>query len=330
MASPDRELAAAGHPAGTTALRDGGSALPKSEPTASDLPQASRSGGVSRGRSGGGEVGAELPELVIEPPRGWVGVNWGELWRYRELLYFLVWRDLKVRYKQTVLGVAWAVLQPTFQMVVFTIIFGRLAGLDSEGLPYPVFSYVALLPWLYFASGVSTAGMSLVSQQHLLTKVYFPRLFVPTSAIATCFVDFFLASVVFAVICLWYGVVPAWTVVLVPALLVILTVATLGLGYVLAAATVTYRDLRFVVPFLVQTLMYASPVVWSAAIVPERYQLLMALNPMYGVIDAFRAAVLGRQLHWDVLGVSTLSATALLVLGVLTFRRTEQRFADIA
>lgn len=279
-----------------------------------------------------GRVGSDAGgvELVIEPPKGWVGINWGELWRYRELLYFLVWRDFKVRYKQTVLGVAWAVLQPTFQMVVFTIIFGRLAGLDSEGLPYAVFSYVGLLPWLYFSSGVSTAGLSLVSQQHLLTKVYFPRLFVPTSAIGTCFVDFCLASVVFAGILAWYGVMPAWTVVLVPGLLVVLTMATLGLGYLLAAATVTYRDLRFIVPFLIQTLMYASPVVWSAAIVPERYQWLMALNPMYGVIDAFRAAVLGRELHWDLLGISTVSAGVLLAAGLVAFRRTEQRFADIA
>lgn len=281
------------------------------------------------GVAGGGAGGAP-PELVIEPPKGWIGLNWGELWRYRELLYFLVWRDFKVRYKQTVLGVAWAIVQPTFQMIVFTIIFGKMAGLDAEGLPYPVFSYLGLLPWMFFSAGVSTAGMSLVSQQHLLTKVYFPRLYVPTSAIGTCFVDFCLASVVFGGILAWFGILPAWTVVLVPVLLVVLSMATLGLGYLLASLTVTYRDLRFIVPFLIQTLMYASPVVWSAGIVPERFQLLMALNPMFGIIDAFRAAVLGRELQWDLLAVSALASVVLLVVGVLAFRRTEQRFADIA
>lgn len=276
------------------------------------------------------EGAAEVPELVIEPPKGWIGLDWGELWRYRELLYFLVWRDFKVRYKQTVLGVAWAIVQPVFQMVIFTIIFGRLAGIDSEGFPYAVFSYAALLPWMFFSAGAATAGLSLISQQHLLTKVYFPRLYVPTSAIGTCFVDFCLSSLVFAGIMVWFKIVPSWQMVLVPLLLVVLSMATLGLGYLLAALTVTYRDLRFVVPFLMQALMYVSPVVWPAGLIPEGFQLWAAINPMFGIIDAFRAAVLGRELQWDLLGVSTASAAALLVIGVLAFRRTEQRFADIA
>jgi lipopolysaccharide transport system permease protein len=293
--------------------------------------EVSVTGTVPAGQSALASTGtAELPELVIEPPRGWVGLNWAELYRYRELLYFLVWRDFTVRYKQTVLGVAWAIVQPTFQMVVFTIIFGRLAGLSSEGYPYAVFSYAALLPWQFFSSGVSTAGMSLVSQQHLMTKVYFPRLYVPTSAIGTCLVDFCLASLVFAGVLAWFGVVPSWQIVFVPLLLVAVAIATLGLGYWLAALTVTYRDLRFVVPFLMQALMYLSPVVYSAEIVPEAWRPVAAINPMYGLIDAFRSAIFGREWNFEILAISITSSVVLLVVGVLMFRRTEQRFADIA
>jgi len=269
-------------------------------------------------------------DLIIGPPKGWAGLNSAELYRYRELLYFMVWRDLKVRYKQTVLGVAWAVLQPVFQMVVFTIIFGRLAKLDSDGFPYAVFVFVALLPWQYFSTGVSTAGLSLVSQQHLMTKVYFPRLFVPTSAIGTCFVDFCLSSLVLCALLVWYQILPSWQVVFIVPLLAVVTMATLGMGYLLAALTVTYRDLRFVVPFLMQAMMYLSPVVFATSMVPVKWQWVMAINPMMGLIDGFRSAILGKDWNFVTLGVSTASAVLLLVVGLVWFRRTEQRFADIA
>ncbi len=273
---------------------------------------------------------AEMPELVIAAPKGWAGLDLDELIRYRELLYFMVWRDLKVRYKQTILGVAWAVLQPTFQMVVFTVIFGHLAKLDSDGYPYALFVMVGQMPWLYFSTGVGTASLSLVNQQNLLTKVYFPRLFVPASAIGTCLVDFAISSSVLAAVMLWYRAVPSWQVVFVPFLLFAVTLATLGLGFLMAALTVTYRDLRFIVPFMIQVLMYVSPVIYPVSIIPARYQWLAALNPMMGLIDGFRSAVLGKPWNLTTLGVSVAASVVLFVIGTMKFRSTERLFADIA
>jgi lipopolysaccharide transport system permease protein len=271
----------------------------------------------------------EPPGLLITPPKGWGGLGWVELVRYRELLYFMVWRDLKIRYKQTILGVAWAVIQPLFSVVVFSIIFGKLAGLSSEGFPFALFVFAGLLPWNFFSSGVSTAGVSLVSQQNLLTKVYFPRLFVPASAIGTCLVDFLIALVLFAALLVWYQVMPSWQVVFVPALLFFVVLATLGLGFLLSALTVTFRDLRFAIPFMMQALMYLSPVVYAVSIVPVEWHWVLAINPMAGLIDGFRSAILGKAWNFTTLGVSCLTSVILFMFGTYKFRKTEQKFADI-
>lgn len=271
----------------------------------------------------------EAPELVIEARKGWIPIDWRELAHYRELLYFLVWRDVKVRYKQTVLGAAWAILQPLFGMIVFTVIFGRLAQIPSDGLPYAVFVFSGLLPWTFFANGVTAAGQSLISQQHLLTKVYFPRLLMPTSAFGAPLVDLCIASGVFAIIMLCYGVAPAWTAVFLP-LLVVMTILTgLGAGYVLSALTVSYRDFRFVIPFLMQAWMYLSPVVYPVTLVPEKYRWLLALNPMAGVIDAYRSAILGTPWKPLPLLVSAAVAMGTFIFGLYYFRKVERRFADI-
>ncbi len=269
-------------------------------------------------------------ELVIRPRRGWIGIDWAELYRYRELLYFLIWRDVKVRYKQTVLGIAWAVLPPVFTMVVFTVVFGGFAQLPSEGLPYPVFTYAGLLPFTFFSNGVSQAGQSLINQQHLLTKVYFPRLFVPSSAIGSGVVDFAISFGVYACILAIYGVTPSWGIVFMPFLVVITILASLGLGYMLAALTVAYRDFRYVLPFLVQALMYISPVIWSVETVPSRYQWIFGLNPMTGVIDGFRSAVSGKPWNMTLISMAVLVSAALFAFGLFYFRKTERRFADIA
>ena len=273
---------------------------------------------------------ADPTELIIQPTRGWIGIDWGELLRYRELLYFLVWRDFKVRYKQTVLGVAWAVLQPVFNMVVFTIIFGKLANISSEGMPYAVFVYAGLLPWTFFSGGVNLAGLSLVNQQNLLTKIYFPRLFVPTASIGAGMVDMAISFGVFAIILLFYQTVPSWQIVFLPPLILLTVLATLGFGYTLAALTVSYRDFRFVVPFMLQAMMYLSPVIYPVSLVPGKWQWLLALNPMTGIIDAYRSAILGKPWNFTTLAVSTAATLVLFVFGLFYFRKTERKFADIA
>lgn len=273
---------------------------------------------------------AGVPETLIQPRHGWIGVNWRELAEYRELLFFLVWRDVKVRYKQTVLGVAWAVLQPVLTMVIFTFIFGRFAGIPSEGMPYAVFVYAGLLPWTFFSSGVTLSGLSLVNQQHLMTKVYFPRLFIPTAPIGGGLVDLSISFLVYGCILLAYGVTPSWGVVFVPLLVILTIMAALGFGLTLAALTVAYRDFRYVVPFMIQVMMYLSPVIYPVSIVPKRFQWVLALNPLAGIIDGFRSAILGKPWNLTTLGVSTVVAISLLTFSVFYFRRTERRFADIA
>lgn len=277
----------------------------------------------------------ELEEIVIEPRRGWLGVNRRELWRHRELLYFLVWRDVKVRYKQTVLGVSWAVLVPVLSMLVFTVIFGNFARL-RDTLPtglqnaYPVYVYAGLLPWLFFSNAISLGGLSLVNQQQLLTKVYFPRLFVPTATVGGGLVDMGLSFCVFLGLLAYYGIAPSMGIVFVPLLVVWTTFASLGIAYLLSALTVAYRDFKFVIPFMVQIWQFLSPVVYPSSMIPERYRWLLALNPLTGIIDGFRAALLGTPISWLSMGISALSAAALFSLGIMYFRQTERRFADIA
>jgi lipopolysaccharide transport system permease protein len=271
---------------------------------------------------------AGLPWVVIDPAEGRPLVEVRELWHYRDLLYFLTWRDISVRYKQTVLGFLWAILQPFLTMVVFAIFLGRLAGMPSDGVPYPVFSYLGLLPWTYFSGAVTRAGASVVGNAHLLTRVYFPRVFVPLSATLSALVDFAIASLVLGGLMAWYGIVPARTAALLLPLAALTTLAATGIGMWLAALNVRYRDVQYATPFLMQLWMFATPVVYPTSLVPAGWQPLFALNPMTGIIEAYRAAVLGTALDWVSLGISALSAVALAALGAWQFHRMEQSFAD--
>nr|WP_321465549.1 ABC transporter permease [uncultured Desulfobulbus sp.] len=271
-----------------------------------------------------------MNEILIRPSKGWINIDWAELYRYRELLMFLTWRDILVRYKQTVLGVAWAVLQPVFMMLVFTIIFGRLAKIDSLGLPYAVFVYAGLLPWTFFSTAVSQSSLSLVNQQNLLTKIYFPRLFVPSASVGAGLVDLAISFVVYGVILATHGIVPSAGVMWLPLLILLTILAALGFGYTLAALTVSYRDFRFLIPFMLQAMMYISPVIYPVKLVPSQYHWLLAINPMTGIIDAFRAAILGTPWNPTTLVVSTLVTIGLFLFGLFFFRKTERRFADIA
>ena len=285
----------------------------------------------------------EVVELVIEPHKGWIGVDWGELFRNRELLYFLVWRDIKVRYKQAVLGVGWAVLQPITQMLVFTLIFGIAARLNShlpKGLPYYVFVLSGLLPWQLFMTSLTAGGMSLVNQQHLLTKIYFPRLFIPTAVVGGALIDLGIASLLFGLLLLVKGIVPTWGALLLPLLLALTVMVALGMAYLLSALTVTYRDFRFLIPFMSQLWMWLSFVAFPPGMVDNsRWRWVLALNPMYPIIAAFRKILLGRfpglenshiGFHWNDLLVSGAFCVSIFVLGLFYFRRTERRFSDIA
>ena len=272
----------------------------------------------------------DIPELVIRARSGWVPIDWKELREHRELLYFLVWRDIKVRYKQTVLGVAWAVIQPIFGMVVFTIIFGNFARIPSDGMPYAVFVYAGLLPWTFFSNGVSQAGQSLVNQQHLLTKIYFPRLFVPAASFGVAAVDLAFSFGVLAGVMAFYRAAPSWGIIWLPGLVLLTAMAGLGIGLILAALTVSYRDFRFVIPFMLQAWMYLSPVVYPVTLVPEKYRWALALNPMAGIIDAYRSAILGTPWRLGTLAISAVVSVVVFAFGLFYFRRTERRFADIA
>ncbi len=273
---------------------------------------------------------APVHEVIIQPRRGWVPIDWRELWEHRELLGFMVQRDLKVRYKQTVLGLAWAVLQPTFSVLIFSVIFGAFAKIPSDGVPYPVFAFAGMLPWMLFSTAVTAGGQSLINQQHLLTKVYMPRMFIPAASIGTAVADFAIAFVVFLLLMLAYGRIPGPSIAAVPLLVGIAVTAALGASLLLSSLTVSYRDFRFVLPFMMQVWMYLSPVIYPVSMVPEKYQWILAINPMVGVIDGFRSACLGQPWNWDTLGISAGTAVGMLAIGLFYFRRTERRFADIA
>ena len=270
---------------------------------------------------------ASLPHIRIEPTQGWVALQLRELWRYRELLYFLTWRDIKVRYKQTVLGAAWAVIQPFMTMVVFSLFFGRLAQIPSDGIPYPIFSYAALVPWTFFANGLSQSSNSLVGSANLIKKVYFPRLAVPIATILSGVIDFVLA---FLVLLVFYGIVPTANVVWLPFFLLLALVTSLGAGLWLSAMNVQFRDVRYVVPFLVQLWLFATPIAYPSSIIPAPWRMLYAVNPMVGVVEGFRWALLGVETRpGPMVIVSALAAVALLVSGAFYFRRMEKTFADV-
>lgn len=272
----------------------------------------------------------EVRRLVIRPRSGWIAIDWRELWESRELLYFLVLRDVKVRYKQTVLGVAWAVLQPLFTMLIFTLIFGRFAKIPSDGVPYALFVFAGLLPWTFFSNNISQASMSLMNQQTLLTKIYLPRLFIPSSSIGSGLIDLLVSFGVFALLMIYYGVGLGPGVLAVPFLVLMTAAASLGIGLWLAALIVTYRDFRYVVPFLVQSWLYLSPVIYPVSMVPAKWQPLLAINPMAGIIDGFRSALLGLPWNYTTIGISSVSSLVLLAFGLGYFRKTERSFADVA
>ena len=275
-------------------------------------------------------AGPEVPVTVIEPVRGWVAVRLREVWQFRELLYFLIWRDVKVRYKQTILGAAWAVLQPFFTMLIFSVFFGRLAGMPSDGVPYPLFAYVALVPWTFFASGLTLSSNSLVANQALLRKVYFPRLVIPAAAVASGIIDFLIAFVVLIGLVLWYGMMPTANVVWLPALVLLALVTSLGGGLWFSALNVLYRDIQYIVPFLVQVWLYCTPIVYPSSLIPERWRALYAINPMVGVVEGFRWALLDTDTApGAMILVSAAAAVALLVSGLFFFRRMERSFSDV-
>ena len=271
----------------------------------------------------------DKPLITIEPGKKWVPLNLRDIWTNRELLYFLTWRDVKVRYKQTALGAAWAILQPVFMMLIFSLFFGRVAGVASEGLPYPLFAFAGLVPWTFFANSVSLSGNSVVTNAGLITKVYFPRMMVPAAAVLAGLVDFALAFVVLIGLMFYYGVGLTANILMLPVLVVLTALFALGVGMWLAALNVKYRDVRFVLPFLIQIWLFVSSVIIPSSAVPERWRWLLALNPMSGIIEGYRAALLGRAFDWPTLATAAAITLGVLVYSAYTFRRMEKSFADI-
>ena len=275
---------------------------------------------------------AELPEeplVIIEPNKAWGLLDLRDLWAFRELLYFLTWRDVKVRYKQTQLGIAWAILQPLCTMLVFTLFFGRLAGIPSDNIPYPLFAYSGLLAWTFFSNAITSSGNSLVGSTHLITKVYFPRMIIPGAAVAAGLVDFAIACVILVMLMVYYGVLVTLNILLFPVVVLLTTLFALGMGMWLSALTVKYRDVRFAVPFLIQLWMFVSPVIYPASFLPAKFRWLFSLNPMTGIIEGYRSSLFGRPFNWSALAASAAITLILLIYASYSFRRMEKSFADI-
>ncbi|MEX0878323.1 MAG: ABC transporter permease [Thermoanaerobaculia bacterium] len=276
------------------------------------------------------EQDLKIPIIVIRPSKGWIPLKLHEVWAYRELLYFLVWRDIKVRYKQTALGAAWAIIQPFFSMVVFSLFFGKLAKMPSDGIPYPIFAYAALVPWTFFANGLSQSANSLVDSANLIRKVYFPRLTIPIANVLSGLVDFALAFVVLVGMMLWYGIFPTGRIVWLPLFLLLALVTALAVGLWLSVLNVEYRDVRYTIPFLTQFWMFATPIVYPSSLLPEPWRTLYGINPMVGVVEGFRWALLdARTAPGPMIAVSAVAALVLLVGGAYYFRRMEKTFADV-
>lgn len=270
----------------------------------------------------------DRPLVTIEPTRSWAALNLRDLWAYRELFYFLTWRDVKVRYKQTLLGAAWAILQPVCSMIIFTLIFGRLAGIPTDGIPYPIFAYAGLLPWLFFSNAVTNSGNSLVGSAHLITKVYFPRMLIPGAAVAAGLVEFGIAFTVLIGLMAYYGIGLTWNILMLPALVLLATLLATGVGMLMSALNVKYRDVRFALPFIIQLWFFSSPIIYPASFL-KKWQFLLILNPMAGIIEGFRASLFGRAFNWTALGVSAAITLCVLVYSAYTFRRMEKSFADV-
>lgn len=276
-------------------------------------------------------MSASVDTTRISPTKGWQLIDLKELWQYRDLLYFLTIRGIKAKYAQSVLGVGWAIIQPLFQALIFTVIFGNLAKLSSDGVPYILFSFTAMVPWNYFSNILTDSSTSLVQNRDMLSKVYFPRLVLPTAAVISKLLDFTIAFLVLVLLLLFYGFLPTYTIIYFPLLLLILMMASLGTGMILSALAVQYRDVQYAMSFLVRVLLYSVPVVYSISIIPEKYLYLYALNPMVGVIEAMRSIFLDtRPMPWDLISLGSLVAVGLFVFGAFYFRRMEKSFADIA
>jgi lipopolysaccharide transport system permease protein len=272
----------------------------------------------------------EIPTIVIRPSKGWISLRLKDLWDYRELLYFLVWRDIKVRYKQTVLGAAWAIIQPFFSMVVFSLFFGKLAKMPSDGIPYPIFAYAALVPWTFFANGLSQSANSLVDSANLIRKVYFPRLTIPIANVLAGAVDFTLAFTVLLGMMAWYHIYPTERLIWLPFFLLLAFVTALAVGLWLSVLNVEYRDVKYTVPFITQFWMFATPIVYPSSLLSEPWRTVYGLNPMVGVVEGFRWALLGtKTAPGPAIAVSAMAALLLLVAGAFYFRRMEKTFADV-
>jgi lipopolysaccharide transport system permease protein len=269
-------------------------------------------------------------KLIIEAGKT-EGRYWKDIWQYRELFYFLSWRDILVRYKQTVIGIVWSVIRPLLTMIVLTIVFSKMAKLPSDGVPYPVLVFAAMLPWQFFSNALSAAGDSLVGNANLISKIYFPRLIIPASAVVTSFIDFLISGIILAILMVWYQFVPGWRILSLPIFITIAFAAAMGVGLWITALNVKYRDFRYIIPFIVQFGLYISPVGFSSSIVPDQWRLLYSINPMVGVIDGFRWALLGGKsaIYWPGFLLSVAVVGIVLVTGIIHFRKTEKTFADI-
>jgi len=285
---------------------------------------------VLESEAGQARATGTVPVTIIEPSRGWLGLGLKELWDYRELLYFLIWRDVRVKYKQTIIGAGWAILQPLLTMIIFTLVFKKIAGVPSDNIPYPIFAYTALLPWNLFSGGLNRATVSLVAQSNLISKVYFPRMIVPISATLSGIVDFAIAFIILVGMMFWYGIVPTAAILSLPLFITIALVSALSVGLWLSALNVRYHDVGHAIPFLVQIWMFASPVAYPVSALPERWRLVYSLNPLAGVIEGFRWAMLGKESpDFVVIAVSAVAMIALLFSGIAYFKRTERTFADL-
>lgn len=268
----------------------------------------------------------EKPVVIIEASRGWIPLNLQDLWQYRDLLYILTMRDIKVRYKQTLLGASWAIIQPLFAMIIFTVFFGTLAGMPSDNIPYPVFAYAGLLPWIFFSNAVTNSGNSLVGNANLITKIYFPRMIIPMASVASGLVDFLVAFLLLVGLMIYYGVGLTVNILMLPVLLIITAMLATGVGMWMSALNVKFRDIRYALPFVVQLGLFASGIITP---IPEKWRWLLAVNPVAALIDAFRAATFGKPFDWLSLSIATIVTCAILFYAALTFRRMEKGFADV-
>src|SRR6476661_7288505 len=305
-------------------MNPGSGKNPVTEQTVSETPvyvECSQAGGSSFA------LPAE-PLVVIEPRRGWQILNLRDLWTYRELLYFLTWRDVKVRYKQTALGAAWAILQPLFMMVIFTIFFGRLAAVDSAGIPYPLFALAGLVPWTFFSNAIAASGNSLVGNANLITKVYFPRLIVPAAAMMAGLVDFLLAFLLLCFLMVYYHVTLTVQILFLPVLILLTALFSLGIGTWMSALNVKYRDVRFALPFVIQLWLFVSSVILPSSSIPQKWRWLLMLNPMSGIIEGYRAALFGLPFDWPALSIAAVLTLLVLLYAIYAFARVERSFAD--